>query len=192
MTVKPAILLLATVVTIAACGSSALTAGEYFEAVESSAAEYDAATDGFLDDYTAAVGPASIEFEANSVDADTATLAAEKAKFIDTLVSEMSLFFERGGDALESFVDTLNGLDPPEDVEAAHNEAVATLTRSLDAIPDLVGELRSADSQQEIDEAINGSDFGDVQPRVAAACVALQEVAVTQGITVDLHCGDPE
>jgi hypothetical protein len=104
----------------------------------------------------------------------------------------MSLFFERGGDALESFVDTLNGLDPPEDVEAAHNEAVATLTRSLDAIPDLVGELRSADSQQEIDEAINGSDFGDVQPRVAAACVVLQEVAVTQRITVDLHCGDPE
>ena len=181
---------LLTVAVISACGDGALSPAAYFAEVERSAAAYDNATDAMLDDYTAAIGLASTEFEAKTAGADTPTLAEEKARLLDALASEMASFFERGAAALEVFVEALGELAPPAEIEPAHADAVAALTRSLDAIPALVAELRAAKTQDEIDAAVNGSAFGDAQPRVAAACVALEAHATARGIAADLRCGD--
>ena len=74
----------------------------------------------------------------------------------------------------------LGELTPPAEIAPAHADAVAALTRSLDAIPTLVSALRAAETQGEIDAAVNGSAFGDAQPRVVAACVALEGLATAR------------
>jgi hypothetical protein len=83
-------------------------------------------------------------------------------------------------------------LEPPSDVEPAHETAVAALQRSLDAIPGLVSAFSSIQSLDDISAAINGSAFGDAQPRVTAACQELQRLATEEGVSADLRCGTSE
>ncbi len=93
---RATVTVLLAVCAVSACGDGALSPAEYFAEVERSAAAYDEATDSILDDYTAAIGLASIDFEAKTAGADTATLAEEKAILLDTLSSEMASFFGGG------------------------------------------------------------------------------------------------
>jgi hypothetical protein len=81
-------------------------------------------------------------------------------------------------------------LDPPKDAQTAHDTAVAALSRSADAVPPLVTGLHGAESLDDISALINGSAYGDGRPRVTAACLELESVALGLGVTADLSCGE--
>ena len=189
MIIRMSAALLGVALIVAGCGG--VSAEEYFQEVEQGATAYDLHTGRFFGEYSSAVNAALAQFQAATADVEPEERAEEAAKLLAITVTEITKAFEEAAVAVGAFLAILNGLDPPGDVEAEHAEAVTTLTRSRDAIPDLVVSLRGAENLQDVGALINASTFGDTQPRVAEACRGLQGAATDLGLTVDLHCSDP-
>lgn len=181
----------AVTVLVAACGGS-LDAAEYFAELEEASAAYDETTDEIFDAYRTVVADALADFQVKTADADTATLIDETATLLDTTRTEVTSAFSQAQGAMSTFITSLEDLDPPAEAETAHDEALAALRRSRDAIPDLLNAFVAVQSLDDISAAINASTFGDTQPRVIAACLDLEGVAVEAGITVDLRCGSDD
>ncbi len=174
------------------CGDARLSAEEYFAGASAAAARYDQATDEIFDLYATAVADALLDFEVVTAGSDTATLVEAIDRLLDTTITEVTSAFEQVALELETFIKSLADLEPPERVESAHDVATAALTRSLDAIPDLVAALRGAEKLADISPTINGSSFGDTQPRVTAACLDLERIASDLGVAADLRCNEPD
>lgn len=166
---------------------------EYYAAAETAAVAYDEQTDVIFDGYREAVAAALEVFqERTSPDSDTETLVEETARLLDITITEITKAFEQAETALQAFVTEFEELDPPSEIETEHEEALAALQRSLDSIPDLVDALLEADSLAGVSETINASSFGDTQPRLSAACRALEAAAAEFGVETDLRCGTDE
>jgi hypothetical protein len=183
--------ILAAVLFTAACGSSP-SAEEYFSGAQQASITYDEATDEIFDSYRAAVEDALLDFQARTADAETTTVIEETAALLERTVTEVTRAFELAGEELDAFITAMDDLDPPGDLAEQHETAVGALRRSSDAIPDLIQAFTTVQSLDEIAGAINGSGFGDAQPRVEAACRDLQDAADAAGITADLRCGDDD
>ena len=183
--------LLAVGLIASSCGDGRLSAEEYFAGASAAAARYDQATDEIFDLYTTATADALLDFEVVTAGSDTATLVEAIDRLLDTTISEVTSAFEEVALVLETFIMSLADLEPPQTVERAHDGATAALSRSLDAIPDLVAALRGAEKLADISSTINGSSFGDTQPRVIAGCLELEGLASDLGVAADLHCDEP-
>lgn len=173
----------------ASCGDGRMGAGEYFAEVEQASAAYDQTTDEVFDLYRDIVADALRDFQTRTADADTTTLIDEMAILLEVTVTEVTSAFEQTEQALAVFVAALGALEPPADVQEAHDTALGALQRSLDAIPALKTSFATVQSLDDISAAINGSAFGDTQPRVTGACLELQRLASEGGVTADLRCG---
>lgn len=182
---------LVAALTTAACGSGA-AAEEYFAGAEQAAISYDQATNEIFDSYRAAVQDALLDFQVRTADADTTTVIEETAALLERTVAEVKKAFELAREELDAFIAAMRELDPPDDLDQLHETAVGALQRSSDAIPDLLQAFTTVQSLDDITAAINGSAFGDTQPRVDAACLDLQGAADGAGIEADLRCGDDE
>ena len=174
------------------CGDGRLSAEEYFAEVSAASARYDQATDEIFDLYSTAVEDALLDFGVVTAGSDTATLVEAVDRLLNTTISEVTSAFEQVALVLETFIMSLANLEPPQQVESAHDAVTAALSRSRDAIPELVAALRGAEKLADISSTINGSSFGDTQPRVIAACLELEGVASDLGVAADLHCDEPD
>ncbi len=87
-------------------------------------------------------------------------------------------------------LDALNGIDPPPQAELAHDEFVAAVSQLLEVIRNVSDQLEDVDSASELDEVFVASGIEAAGDRSEQACFALQDVAVANGIDVDLTCGD--
>lgn len=162
---------------------------EYFAGAERASVAYDDTTGAIFDAYRSAVADALAEFQDRTADAETSTIIDETAVLLEVTVSEVTKAFEQAEGALDEFIAEMSSLDPPDEVASAHDTAVAALQRSRDSIPELIDSFAVAQSLDDISAAINGSTFGDTQPRVDAACRELERLAVDAGLTTDLRCG---
>ncbi len=178
----------AIVFVLSACGGG-VSAEDYFAEAEQAAAVYDQTTDEIFDLYRTIVGDALLDFQVQTDGAETDKLVEETAKLLEVTRTEVISAFEQSGEAMSEFITALEELDPPAEAEVAHDEALAALRRSRDAVPDLLNSFVTVQSLDDISAAINASTFGDTQPRVTAACIELQQVADDAGIEADLRCG---
>ena len=176
---------------VAVSCSGTLSTGEYYAELEGSVGTYDADTAEIFGVYRSAVQVALDEFEQATTgdDLDSDMLAAATVDFRRATVTELTRTFGDVKSALDRYVRALDRLVPPAELETVHNEYVATLQRTEDAIPELITELRSATNLQAIGGIINASAFGDVQPRVVAACREVEEAALVLDRRLDLKCG---
>jgi hypothetical protein len=145
---------------MSACSAERLSAEDYFARVEADAADYDQATDQMLDVYRTAT----------TSGADVATA------------------YGRVEAALEAYLASLEGLEPPAEVETQHDATVAALQRSIAAIPDLVASVANVESALAAGAVVAGSAFAVAEAQADSACADLQAVAGDEGLTVDLHC----
>ncbi len=189
---KPVTVVVAAALVLGACGGSGLSAEEYYASAEAAAINYDDTTDEIFSRYTTVVQEALVEFQDRTADADTSILVEQTAILLEVTIAEITSAFDQAGTALGDFVAVMAELEPPSDVAEAHDATVAALQRSHDAIPELVTSLRGAGSLGDISELINGSTFGDTQPRLTSACRELQGLAADMGVTADLRCGDED
>ena len=91
---------------------------------------------------------------------------------------------------IEDFVDDLDGLDPPAEVEDAHNEAVAAQRDFLDLFKDVLAQLGDIDSFDAVDELFGADDIAAAEERATQSCLAVEQIGVSNGFDVDFDCGE--
>ena len=173
----PAALLLTFAALIAGCGggADALTLDEYFQQFEAIDADVDAQIEAAFADY-----PEDVSDE--EFFADDANLP-----FFKDLIAA----FPR---ITRDSLDRVKNLEPPSEVEDAHNDLVAALENLLITFEEAAEVLGAAETMAEAFE-LNA----EVEPSIDAAtarfdtaCLALVVIASTNGIAVDLSCEDGE
>ncbi len=161
-------LLLALGTTAAACGGDDLTLEEYFQRMET----LDDAANERFEPLVEALDQ-EFESEADQVEATRA-------------------FFNADIPILRDFVDALDDLDPPTEVEDPHEEFVAAGRDQVDAFQDLTGRMTVVESISELEELLDDPELDAASDRFDKACFELQEIAADNGIAFDLGCEDEE
>ena len=163
----PAILLAAMAAFAAACGGSGetLTLEEYFQRLD--------AVDNEADERGQAIE-------------DEFPQAFEEPKPTQEFINSLTAL-------VRDFVDGLEQIDPPAQVEDAHNEAAAAGTDLAQVLEEAAPQLESVESASELEDVIGdvfaeNSEFAAADERFTNSCVALQQIADDNDIDVDLDC----
>ncbi len=158
----------------AACGDDGLTLEEYFQRID--------VLGNDLEDESDRLGE---EFEE----------AIEGAETEDDVIEPFRDFFNRLAALFGDFVSELESIDPPSEVEDAHNEIVTAQAEGLELLEDLDERAQRAESVSDFEELsaeLEGPVFTDVSDRSEQACFALEAIADDNGIDVDLECEEEE
>ena len=173
MLIAAVLLVLGTIA--AACGDGdELTLEQYFQRID--------ALGNDLDDE---LNRLSAEFDETVEEAETEEEVIDA--FRDFLDPQPGLF--------EDFVEELESIAPPSDVEDAHNEMVAIQAEGLELLEDLnerAQRVESASGVEEVGAELEGPAFTAIVDQTEQACFALEAIADANGIDVDLECEDEE
>jgi hypothetical protein len=161
--------LFALAAAVSCGGSDALTLEEYFEELE----QIDA------------------DFEERSEDIDTEfedVTSDPSADLDDDQRDEIVDLLERTQDAIQTFADDIDGLNPPEEVEDLHEEAVSLFNDIADTFDGLIADAEDADTIEDVFAGFEDleADFADADD----LCLEFEEVAADNDIDVDLNCDD--
>jgi hypothetical protein len=143
----------------------ALTIEEYFEQLEDLESEADERSNEIEDDFNSAF---------------------EDAEDLDDVRDDFQDFIDQQEEVFQDFFDGVQDLNPPEEVEEAHDEIVEAFEGLLDEIDGLRDAIDDADSFEDLDTP----DFDQADERLTEACTELQELAADNDIDVDLNCED--
>jgi hypothetical protein len=105
-------------------------------------------------------------------------------------IDEVRRFLDGSASSLGALVDDLEGLDPPAEVEGPHDDLVQAESDRVELIRDLADRLEDVESRSELEDVFDESedDSDEVEGRLDAACLALQDLADEKDIDVDLEC----
>ncbi len=98
------------------------------------------------------------------------------------------VFFNADIPILRDFVDALDDLDPPTEVEEPHEEAVAGGVELVEFLQDFIDRFSDVESTSELEELLDAPDLEAASGRFDRACLSLQDIADANGIAVDLDC----
>ncbi len=93
----------------------------------------------------------------------------------------------------EDVLDELENIDPPVEVQEAHNEFQGAGVALVALFKDVAAQLANVGSTSEVDRVftLNAPEINAAYARADAACFLLQGVANANGVDVDLECGPP-
>lgn len=154
---------------VSACGGgdSQLSLEEYFEVLE------DVLMDA--DDSGNKLGE---EFVENLEDADDDEEEVEA--YLD--------FFDESLALIKAVRDDVDGLNPPDEAEAEHDDFVEATDSLAEAFEEVVEDAEDADSGSEIEDLLDeADDLTEAGEDVERACADLQEIADDEDIDVDLR-----
>jgi hypothetical protein len=160
-----AVTLLGVAAAPACGGSDTLTLEEYFEELEELENEADERS-------------TEIEEEADEI--------FGSAEDFDEIRGDFQDFIDDIRGVFEDFLDGVRDLNPPEEVEEDHDEAVEAFEAVLDEFDGLKESVDDADSFEDIDSEA----FDEADAQLTEACEKLQAAADDNDIDVDLNCGD--
>ncbi len=173
----------------AACGGdSALSIEDYFAAVETETARYDQATDDIANAFSTQLDIAFEDFSAAATDADEATAAAGLETLTTVAVNATRTSFELTAAELDQFISTMDALEPPDEVAAEHEEAIAALRASRAAIDPTIDAVNQITALADLEPVLAGSAFADSRVRLESSCTALEQAGRDNGVEVDLDC----
>lgn len=151
----------AVALTAAACGgggSDSLTLEEYFDEIEALDKRFNEDSD-------------ALDAAFNSDDLD-----------------EIKGAFEDGAANVEEFVNELDSIDPPDEVQEAHDEAVSAGGELVTAFKAMSDDVQNVESVDDL-VSLNTDDAAAASERFTAACFDIQQVATDNEIEVTLSCG---
>jgi hypothetical protein len=93
-----------------------------------------------------------------------------------------------GQEGIDTFLDALESMDPPPEVEAAHEETVAGFQAASEWIDENMVEFAEATTIAEVNAIFGSPEFGEISNSLDGTCDALQGIAEEYGIFVDLGC----
>jgi len=180
-------LLIGLLLTAAAC-SSALPVDEYAAAVQDLGREYEVETTALQSSLHDQLQTEIRAMERDVDGDDPAAVAAFAEEALAVTALRTRVFFAAVGDALGRYRGALIVLDPPDDVAAAHRDFLTAIDAVLAGLPELLDRLSAVTTFDDIDAAVNGSGYGDAQPRFSAACRALETALRDTGTAANVRC----
>ncbi len=173
---------------LAACGDSAMTADEYFTELAAARGDFTQANQDVADRYEAQLASSFAELgrqfdledpdQADEVTARALEVAIEAATTLVTVRVE----------GLERYLGVLDELRPPDSAAEAHAASLVGLREARDGLTPTLDAIRAVEDVGGIPDALVGSPLGMALIRVREACRALQGIAATEGLVVDLLC----
>ena len=91
-------------------------------------------------------------------------------------------------DTIDRYLAALKDLSPPGEVAAAHEEYVAAIQASRNALPATRRAVEEAEDLAGVQLALTASGFADSQLRWTAACTSLEQSVRDAGRGIDLRC----
>ena len=173
---------IAALLVLSGCGQPTLTATEYRDFLTERSAAYVSEAESIRVSHLY-----NLERSVDDLVKTTEADRLEEAVIAETARRSAALFASVA-DAVRRYADDVAALDPPAQLQTAHEEFVTALELSIAGIGSMVGSLAEAASFREIDETIGGSTFNDTQHRVDAACARLEGALAELGEPADLHC----
>lgn len=149
----------------------ALTLEEFFQRIEELDDEFEARTE-------------SLEAKF-----DEAVAEVESA---DEVIDAAQSFFDEGAAAIETFVEGIADIDPPEEAEELYDEVLEAGQSIVELFGDAFGQIKEATTEEEFEALFENSAIEAAFDRFDAACEDAQAFADDRGISVDFNCGDEE
>jgi hypothetical protein len=153
---------------LAACGSGASASmSAYFESLEELNADIRAQQQQVDADYDEAL--AATEFS-----------PAARQGFSDYLTAQQDLAL--------SYVAGAEDLDPPDDARALHEEAIEAYRAFAGEIDAVISDVSRAQTLDGLVSALGAPAAIEAAANATAACLALQNLAEDEDVSVDLRC----
>jgi hypothetical protein len=95
--------------------------------------------------------------------------------------------FEKQIELLEQFRSDLDDINPPAEVEDAHERVVTSLAAASDQFDGVIEEFRNADSIEDAFASLDDADFSEIE-KANEACRELEQIAADNNIEVDFDC----
>lgn len=93
-------------------------------------------------------------------------------------------------DIIDDFVSGLEDLNPPDEVQEEHDDAVAAARDFRAVFDDTIDQVQDAESLEDIQTIGDGEAFTAADDAFTQACLDLEAAAEANNITVDLDCED--
>jgi regulator of protease activity HflC (stomatin/prohibitin superfamily) len=166
-----AALLLALGSMAGACGDDdELTLEEYFQQMDTLAADFEDEIDRLGEEFQE---------------------AADEAETEEEVIDDFHDFSDSLTELFEDFVADVEGIDPPSEVEDAHNELAAAQREGQDLLEELNERAQRSESVSDVEDwsaEFEGPVSTAISDRTEEACFALQAIADDNDIDVDLEC----
>ena len=114
----------------------------------------------------------------------------ESATSLEEQVEASRAFFSFALSEIEEFIQNLRDLDPPAEVEDAHNQMADGFQEVAVFTENLIDQLNGVDSEAALTALF--TDYVSVFEPLEAPCRALEEIADDNGIEIDLDCESVE
>ncbi len=148
-------------------GGAELTLAEYFSQLET-------LSQGYASDLDALDADAEAEFERTDSDEEAVEVFV---KFVENMRA-----------STDNFVGRMDDLNAPAEAAAAHDEAVAAGQALDDMYDNAITVLDTAETFVDATLVLEGPGFIAAQEQFGASCVALQGVADSNSLDIDMRC----
>ncbi|GBE25778.1 MAG TPA: hypothetical protein ENG98_02590 [Actinobacteria bacterium] len=182
-------MVVALVLVAAACSGSTLTASEYFDQINALTEELDQAMDDLGATYEADLNTSIDTLRIDRDMSDPSELAGFMSDLTDVAIAKTVVWLDGTEAPLRAFLASLEEMNPPEDVQLAHNSMVTATQNALAVLPDTTAQVRTVGTAVDLAVVVENSPFAEATGELQNACLALQTVATDKTIDVQIDCG---
>jgi CHASE3 domain sensor protein len=118
---------------------------------------------------------------------DELDLDLDPSASVDESKERFSEFFDELRAVIEDFVEGLQDLEPPEEAEELHADAVEASNDFLDALDESIEQIEDLDSLADL-LGLEAPEFDEATERFDQVCAELQQLADDNEIEADLGC----
>lgn len=137
-----------------------------------------------LEEYFQDLDALENEFRAGQDASEVAFAAIDDS----TPVEDVITLFEELQSVSDEFVAGLEGIDPPPEAEAAHEETIAGFQAISQLIDETIAAVEGGATGEELFAIFATDEAVEVSEALDATCRALQTLATDNGIDVALNC----
>jgi hypothetical protein len=130
---------------------------------------------------------ADIRAEQQQIEADYAEVLASTA-FSSAVQLGFSEYLQAQQDLALEYVSGAEELDAPDDAAELHNDAIAAYQTFADEIDPVIADVHRAQTLDGLISALGAPAAIEAAVNATGACVALQELADDEDVSVDLRC----
>ena len=175
---------------VSSCSSSPPTASGYFEDLSGELEGLSESMTARQTDFGEELSGQLADLHGSTDFSDLAAMAAYFDQAGELAIVKTADLFSQTGSELRGLVDSLGEMEPPPELDVAHEDLITAGSDLVAAIPAATETVRSLESIDLLGESLEGSDFATASQRFAIACTNLATAATSAGVAVGLECPD--
>jgi len=137
-----------------------------------------------LEEYFQDLDAAENELRSGQASTDETFAAIDDSTPPDEVIAA----FEEAKAVVDEFIAGMQDLDPPSEATAAHEETIAAFQVVSGIVSDAIDVVEGGGTAQEAAVLLSSPEATEADTALDATCNALQSIADSHGIAVDLRC----